>query len=196
VTPPEDRSLFLDQLDRWGLAGEWTIVDQGDGDLGRRMNRWFETTLAGDLSATAPDESAAAILIGADCPSIDASVIADAGDRLADADVVLGPAADGGYYLIGMHARSATWSDLASLFVDVPWSTDRVLSVTVANCKTVGLRVAMLGQREDIDTIDELNRLRRSLADEAGSDSDRTLGGSIESVLQPDFPFPFSPVDP
>lgn len=171
VTPWGDQSLVASQLDQWGLAAQWAIVDQGDGDLGQRMRRWFGGALVDD---------AAAILIGADCPLVDAAAIAAAGESLAQADVVLGPAADGGYYLIGMNKDVAAKRKSDPLFDDVPWSTDRVFEITLDRCQRAGLRVATLPQREDIDTVDELNRLRHALAHDAPHS---TLRESIESVL-------------
>lgn len=176
MTPWADQALVAQQIDQWGLADRWPIADQGDGDLGQRMLRWFGRALI---------DHPIAILIGADCPLVDAEAIATAGQSLVDADVVLGPAADGGYYLVGMSAGTAAKLDRdlsgrESLFSDVPWSTDRVLAITLDRCRAAGLRVAMLPQREDIDTIDELNRLRQALVDDARHAS---LRESIESIL-------------
>lgn len=171
VTPWVDEPLFASHLDRWGVAADWSLADQGVGDLGQRMQRWFRGALA---------DHPLAILIGADCPLVDADAIATAGESLCRADVVLGPAADGGYYLIGMTANAATQCDVSTLFTDVPWSTGRVHEITLERCRTAGLLVATLPQREDIDTVDELNRLRQLISDDP---TQSTLRDSIESVL-------------
>lgn len=177
VTPWADQPLIANQLGHWGLADQWSIVDQGDGDLGQRMRRWFDRALVGD---------AAAILVGADCPLVDADAITAAGESLADADIVLGPAVDGGYYLVGMNKDIAAKRKIDPLFDDVPWSTDRVFEITLDRCQRAGLRVATLPQLEDIDTIDELNRLCQALAADAALADDAShsaLRQSIESVL-------------
>ena len=177
-----DQHLFRQQLKRWGLASAWSIVDQGQGDLGQRMSGWFERTLK--LDDSIQPSGASAILIGADCLGIDEGVIAEAANRLADADIVLGPAIDGGYYLIGAAANERTRGRIGSLFTDVPWSTKHVLSITISRCEAAGLRVVMLEPREDVDTIDELNRLRASLAD--GDERAAELLAAIDAILNSD----------
>jgi hypothetical protein len=69
---------------------------------------------------------------------------------LAAHDVVLGPALDGGYYLIGLRKPSP------ELFAGIPWSTDRVLPLTQQKAAALGLHTALLPVRRDIDTIDDL----------------------------------------
>ena len=61
------------------------------------------------------------VIIGADCPEVTASLLEDAFARLSTNDLVLGPASDGGYYLIGLRRPNA------QLFTDISWSSDRVL---------------------------------------------------------------------
>ena len=73
------------------------------------------------------------------------------------ADVVLGPSEDGGYYLVGLNAPAPP------LFEGVPWSTERVLDVTLDKAEMLGLRVHLLAAWFDVDTEADLNRLRCSL---------------------------------
>jgi len=121
------------------------LAPQGDGDLGARMHRAFAATLAA---------SAAAILVGTDTPDLHADDLAEAAHALRDgADVVLGPAEDGGYWLIGLR------SPLPALFEAMPWSTDDVLRVTRARIGTLGLRLHELALRADIDRPDDLASL-------------------------------------
>jgi rSAM/selenodomain-associated transferase 1 len=135
------------------ISGAWNIAHQSEGDLGDRMMHWIGQSL-GAFDA--------AILIGADCPLIDHKTIEQASDQLLHHDVVLGPAIDGGYYLIG---AKGPWNDrLANLFVDMPWSSDQVLTQTVNRCQANALAVALLEEREDIDTLEALDRLRNELA--------------------------------
>ncbi len=148
VSPQEKANRFASQI-----SGKWNIAHQSDGDLGRRMSHWIQQSL---------DTFDAAILIGADCPLIDKVAIEEASDRLLDHDVVIGPAIDGGYYLIG---AKGPWNDrLAKLFVDMPWSSDQVLTQTLGRCQANGLAVALLEEREDIDAVEALERLRSELA--------------------------------
>ena len=101
----------------------------------------------------------AAIAIGTDTPTLPTAVIQLAVDRLASADVdlVLGPAEDGGYYLIGVRG------DHPMLFDDVPWSTSTVLDVTVGRARAAGLRTVCVSPWFDVDTPEDLTRLRGAL---------------------------------
>jgi glycosyltransferase A (GT-A) superfamily protein (DUF2064 family) len=96
------------------------------------------------------EEADQALLIGADIPGIDRTAVARAFSALADHDVVLGPARDGGYYLVGL-SRACP-----AIFRDIPWSTDRVLSRTLGRAEEEGLTVALLQAKGDVDTVDDL----------------------------------------
>ena len=93
-------------------------------------------------------------MIGTDSPSLPCHLVAQAFGALGDSDVVLGPAADGGYYLIGVTRPHP------GLFQGIQWSTSVVLSQTVARCRELGLRLATLPVWYDIDEIDDLHFLR------------------------------------
>ncbi len=153
-------------------GAQWKIVDQGTGDLGERMFRWFSRSLI--------DAGSAAILIGADCPTVQPELIELAGQMLQQHDVVVGPARDGGYYLIGL---SGPWSGredrLATLFQNIPWSTSAVLNTTRIRAAESRLSLAELETAEDVDTIVELNRLLSRLETE-----DSELKSAIDAVLQ------------
>ncbi len=90
------------------------------------------------------------VVLGTDAPLVTPSMIDEAFAALDAADVVLGPATDGGYWLIGFSAV------LPELFRDMPWSTDRVLDVTQERCAALGLRVATVATLSDIDTAADL----------------------------------------
>ncbi len=95
------------------------------------------------------DAGNAAVLLGSDIVDFSAADLAAAGSLLSNgAQVVLGPAADGGYWLIGIPA-SAT--NASALFADVPWSTDAVLARTELICRELGLAVARVALRHDLD---------------------------------------------
>ena len=125
-------------------------IAQRDGDLGARLTGIYE-----DLFAARHE---LVVTIGADSPTLPPSLVAGAFDRLEDgADVVLGPTSDGGYYLVGLRAPRP------ELFHDMPWSTDRVLAATLERAGALGLETAILDDWYDVDTHDELSRLRREL---------------------------------
>ena len=147
------------------LPSSWSVVGQGSGELGRRMARWFQTRLGTDSDEGVSPESVArprAVLIGGDCLTVVPTVIAEAFEKLAIHDVVIGPSADGGYYLIGIAGH---WNPArAALFENVPWGTERVAETTRRRVESAKLSAAELALKEDIDTIDEFSRLRESLA--------------------------------
>lgn len=116
---------------------------QPDGNLGKRMAHALESSL--DAGAQQ------AILIGSDCPEMNATYIRAAKNALTEADLVLGPAEDGGYVLIGINNTPVLVDAYQALFVDVDWGSDRVLQQTVAKANMAGLTVAMLDQLWDVD---------------------------------------------
>ncbi len=90
--------------------------------------------------------------IGTDAPAVDRSVVERAFAELETRDLVLGPALDGGYYLIGSDAHRP------ELFRDVPWSTEEVMAATLARARALGLSTAVLEPLSDIDTVEDLER--------------------------------------
>jgi rSAM/selenodomain-associated transferase 1 len=123
------------------------IRRQEGADLGRRMCYAIQTVLkTGDL----------ALLIGTDCPAMSASYLRQACQRLeAGSAVVLGPAEDGGYVLIG--ARHCD----ERLFTDIPWSSDRVLQLTRARLQALSLPYTELDTLWDLDRPEDLSRWQR-----------------------------------
>lgn len=115
-----------------------TLHTQPAGDLGKRMSQAIHTTL---------EHADYVVLIGADCPTLTAEDLGTALDALeAGTDVVIGPAEDGGYYLIGMREHHA------AIFSDIPWSTPEVLFLTESRLQKHKLRVHKLPVRKDLDT--------------------------------------------
>jgi|694.fasta_scaffold52413_2 rSAM/selenodomain-associated transferase 1 len=127
-------------------------VDQVSGWLGQPTYAQIGSSL-GDRMAYTVNTSAPCpcVIIGSDTPDIDAQTIAAAFDALTTHDVVLGPAYDGGYYLIGMHRP------LPSLFANIDWSTDQVLAQTMHAAMVSGASVHLLQVLRDIDTVDDLH---------------------------------------
>jgi rSAM/selenodomain-associated transferase 1 len=126
-------------------------VPQGSGDLGARMLRAVKDLFeAGKCDA--------AILVGSDIPWLGPDHLRVAGDLLrGDIDVVLGPAADGGYYLIGMRQVHAP------LFENIEWGTGSVLNDTLRSAQQIGVNARLVRVEYDVDTIEDLHRLERDL---------------------------------
>ena len=124
---------------------------QAEGDLGARMDKAFHRILA-------DEDRDRCLLVGSDMPQLGASgvALADAALAMGEADVVLGPAHDGGYYLVGMARPHPIFSEIA-------WSTDRVLAQTRSRTRHLGLRTTLLPEGFDIDTAEDLERLARWL---------------------------------
>lgn len=133
----------------------WSVIPQATGDLGRRMAAAFR--------ALFHDAAHHVVVIGSDIPGIDCAYLRHAFSLLDDHDMVIGPATDGGYCLIGFRRQSFT----PRLFQGVPWSTGQVLRLTLQAAAREGLNVGLLPPLSDIDTIDDLRRY----ADERENDS-------------------------
>ena len=132
-TPPRAEALMR----RW-LEPSVRLRPQSEGDLGERM----ASAVADALGAGA----GRVVVIGTDSPEVTAEVVEEAFARLDTADVVLGPASDGGYYLIGMSRLHR------ALFERIPWSSADTLRSTVERAREHGLTVALLRELRDIDT--------------------------------------------
>lgn len=123
---------------------------QEDGTLGDRMSAAIDHALARGAAAVA--------VIGTDCPGLDAAGITRAFEALGGADVALGPAEDGGYYLVAVRARHP------HLFTGIPWSSCDTLRCTLDAARAAGLQVALLDPLMDIDTGEDWNRWRTTTA--------------------------------
>ena len=126
-------------LNKWGKHDKF--VQQGN-DLGERMMNAFKTGFENAFNEI--------IVIGSDCPEITTEIIDDAFDQLSKNDFVIGPAKDGGYYLLGMKNLQP------SLFQNKNWSTDQVLSSTLNDIQNLNLSVTHLKTLSDIDTEEDL----------------------------------------
>ena len=118
-------------------SGRLLLRPQADGDLGERLEKAFD-----ELLEPGPCR---AVLTGTDCPDLRAGDFEDAGAALEDHDLVLGPALDGGYWLVGLRRRAP------ELFRDMAWSTPEVLQETLRRAATLGLGIHQLRSLRDID---------------------------------------------
>ena len=113
------------------------LVPQAEGDLGDRLGRFIGDRLDGGADRV--------VVIGTDSPTLPPALIARALDDLADADLVLGPATDGGYYLVGCSRR-------LPIFDGIAWSRDTVLAETVARLTDPRWRLSLLPPWYEVDT--------------------------------------------
>jgi uncharacterized protein len=120
-----------------------TFIAQTGGDIGGRM----DNVICGLLDLGADK----AVITGSDIPDISRAIILQAFELLDDADVVLGPARDGGYYLIGMKGP------MPGLFRNIPWSSEIVFSETVRLIMRSGKSYAVLPILSDLDTVEDLD---------------------------------------
>jgi rSAM/selenodomain-associated transferase 1 len=154
-------------------ASGWRISGQSDGDLGARM---------GDFFARALLEADRVLLVGADSPDLPREWVGEALAQLERVPVVLGPAHDGGYYLVGINARHGEKIDLHVMFDGVPWGTSRVLPLTIDRLKTGGIGYHLLPTWYDVDEWEDLVALQQRLMQRDGA-LDEPLTALLAAVL-------------
>jgi rSAM/selenodomain-associated transferase 1 len=124
-------------FEQW-LGRDIAFIDQGEGDLGDRLAR-----------AATPYP---VIFIGSDAPDLSAARLIAAAAALRDAPAVIGPAEDGGYYLLGLNAP-APW-----LFTDMDWGTETVFEETMRRLTAHGITPVVLEMLADVDRPEDLLR--------------------------------------
>jgi rSAM/selenodomain-associated transferase 1 len=133
-------------LRQW-LGPDLTYSPQPEGDLGDRLTFAFQSAFQAKYQT--------AIAIGTDCPSLDTAFLLQAFKALDNHDVVLGPATDGGYYLIGLQRPRP------ELFLNIAWSTADVLRQTEAVADGLGLTRYHLPSLTDVDNPEDLELWRQ-----------------------------------
>lgn len=131
-----------DEIAAW-LSSEALVAQEG-ADLGARMSAAFERAFADGADQVA--------IVGTDVPWLGRATVRRAFDALAEADVVIGPCEDGGYYLLALAQPRP------ELFADVAWSTPAVLETTRERARALGLRWAILDTLPDVDTLADIRR--------------------------------------
>jgi rSAM/selenodomain-associated transferase 1 len=135
-------------LRRWGgqlqrsMVAPLRLTLQRGGNLGCRMHRQLQLGFAQGFEQL--------VLIGSDLPDLQSGDLVQAFALLERHDLVLGPAEDGGYWLIGI-TRQGWWRSGATLFSGIPWSSDQVLSLSLDRAAKSGLTVGLLRQQSDLD---------------------------------------------
>jgi rSAM/selenodomain-associated transferase 1 len=124
------------------LGQEIKYTFQASGDLGCKMHSAFEQAFSLD--------SQRVVIIGTDCPDLNQVILLDAFDLLHKQDLVLGPANDGGYYLIGLNRP------IPQLFENISWGTAQVLTQTQAIAQQLNLKINYLPYLSDVDRPEDL----------------------------------------
>lgn len=134
------------QMQAW-LGSVPTYIPQTGEDLGKRMRNAFGQVFT---KATPPVDQA--VLLGSDFPDLDAGIIDQAFDSLSRNDVTLGPAVDGGYYLIGFNRHTF----FKAVFSGISWGSSRVFTETMKKIEQAGMKIHILPEWRDIDTFEDL----------------------------------------
>lgn len=145
---PDDAQEYFRQL-----APDMELIGQLGETLGERLDHLLKVTLNNGFQQ--------AVIMDSDSPTLPASYLIQAFDQLAEADVVLGPTRDGGYYLIGAKRPQS------QLVRQVQMSTPHVLSDTLKLAKAIGTTIALLPIWYDVDNISDLFHLDREIKHQA-----------------------------
>lgn len=128
------------------LGKDISYYAQVEGDLGVKMRSAFAESFA--------RKNDRVVIIGIDCPSLNCHILESAFNALKKNDLVLGEAADGGYYLIGLTKL------FPELFIDINWGTDRVFNQTKAIANILNLTIAYLPIFRDLDRPEDLDLVK------------------------------------
>ncbi|MGD9236468.1 MAG: TIGR04283 family arsenosugar biosynthesis glycosyltransferase [Desulfobacterales bacterium] len=153
------------------LGSNFIYRPQGGGSLGRRMQRAFE--------AAFEENAVAAVIVGSDIPGISADIIRQAFEALRQKDLVLGPAKDGGYYLIGIQ-KSLPANTYGRLFEGIDWGSDKVMAQTLQLASALGLDLTCLESLADVDRPEDLPAWQQ-----AQKEVSRQPGAQTLSVIIP-----------
>ncbi len=129
------------------LGIDFSYLPQDQGGLGFRMKRCFEDAFASGATR--------AVIVGTDIPDIKPTTIQKAFNSLKQKPLVIGPAKDGGYYLIGFQ-KNSFYHSISHLFTDIPWGERNVLEKTIRMAANLDLRASLLEELEDVDRPENL----------------------------------------
>jgi len=165
-TPAEKKSLF----ERLPRAEHWTLSPQASGDLGVRLREFFRAGFAAGAERV--------VAIGADCPAMSAALCREAFQHLALKDSVIGPATDGGYYLIGLSRPEFR------VFENIAWSTPATREQTLQRIAAAGLSCQQLQPLTDLDEVESFPQIEAELQ-QAATPRARELAAYLRSELGP-----------
>ena len=143
---PMDKVVYysekVEEDDLWPAQHYHKKLQHPEGDLGEKMKRAFEAAFSEGYTSV--------VIIGSDCPQLTSEIISQAFEELKTHEVVIGPALDGGYYLLGM---TQLYRDL---FQNKRWSTEHVFPDTIADIERLHLRHTLLPYLSDVDELEDL----------------------------------------
>ena len=137
----------LASMQNW-LGPERLYKPQAHGDLGEKLKKAFSDAFDAGAERV--------VTIGCDCPGLSREHIGRAFDSLYLKDLVLGPATDGGYYLIGIKCP------IDALFDDILWGTDKVFEKTLSLAQQLGLSIEILEELQDVDRPEDLKHINHN----------------------------------
>jgi rSAM/selenodomain-associated transferase 1 len=137
-TPADER----DAVEGWLGAGPVYLPQSTSPDLGERMRAAFDDAFAAGFGRV--------VIIGSDLPEVSSGLLSRSLHHLEDGDAVIGPTADGGYYLLGLRAP------VEGLFDGIAWSTGEVFARTMEKLRAAGIEPAVLEEMRDVDTAADL----------------------------------------
>ncbi|UCE36466.1 MAG: TIGR04282 family arsenosugar biosynthesis glycosyltransferase [Thermoplasmata archaeon] len=144
ITPESSDSFFKDIIPK-----DFALLRQKGKDLGERLSDISNTLFKKGYEKV--------VMMDSDSPNLPSRYISEGLKMLNKADLVLGPCEDGGYYLIGLS------SNMPQIFQDIPWSTSRVTEITNKKAKALGKKISLLEEWYDVDTFEDLKRMRTEL---------------------------------
>lgn len=149
---PEGEEEAFEEVEREGSL----MIPQRGENLGERLTNCFADLFALGFESV--------VVIGADSPTLPGEYVFDAFECFeSDDDVVVGPAEDGGYYLVGMrkiHVR---------IFEDIPWGAAGVMEATMDRAREAELNLVLLPEWRDVDAPEDFERLKRELEESKGA---------------------------
>lgn len=157
------------RMQAW-LGPRFSYRPQNEGDIGRRMARAFADGFE--------DGCEVIVIIGTDIPDITTDIIQRAFDELHENDLVLGPARDGGYYLIGLRQAAFRTANPA-IFSGIGWGSDRVVAQTLAVAKKLALRYCLIDTLNDVDRPGDLG----GVSDDANAGLDFFAKSRISVII-------------
>lgn len=171
-----DRVVWFTPRERAADIADWLgqglrYEHQPGGDLGSRLEHAFRRAFA--------EGATRVVAVGTDCPSLDPEHVHQAFRGLEEADAVVGPAEDGGYYLLGL-ARP-----FPDIFRDIPWSTDRTFAETLARLRSGGRSIRLLPALRDVDRPEDLDDPALDLLSVVVPvlNEEREISGCLEAVF-------------
>ncbi|MGN8225701.1 TIGR04282 family arsenosugar biosynthesis glycosyltransferase [Gracilimonas sp. BCB1] len=142
-------SRFIAENDIWEEGDFEKRLQSGD-NLGAKMSNAFRKSFT-------EESFQKVVIIGSDCAELTSGIIQQAFQKLEDHEFVIGPAEDGGYYLLGMRNYHP------EVFEEIEWSTGSVFQKTIEKIRDMGSNYATLKELNDVDTIEDWNRVKSGL---------------------------------